>query len=603
VESDHDSRRHRPPADINIFVADAQGAPSDWMRRWLLDSGARCVIAGTHLESLPQLLRQHLDAPQSALAVITTDQLDGAFLEQCQRFQRLAEEGSLGIVAAVHGTAPDSSALRQAHAAGCLDVIHTPAQQPPTDAFSRLHLAQRLLEERHLRLHQAQQFRTQLAERRVMEARLNYIAAHDELTDLTNRSTFEKALDRAILVGARQQIPHALLYIDLDRFKLHNDAAGHAYGNRLLQTIANRLRSALPREYPLARLGSDEFAVLLQGTDDREALRIAEQLRSLIADIEPDGEQIVYHVGISVGLAMLPPGSVTDASQALAHAEQACYVAKTRGGNAVHLFSQGDDILQHLRDDMHWSQPIRLALSSNQLFLSFQPILDIKKQNISHYEALVRIPQQLGGDDQSARFMLAAERLGLAQQIDLWVVNNAIDYLAGNGDISLGINLSSHAFQENALLPLLHEKLQSSRIAPQRITFEITETAAIMNFADTRRMVSELRELGCRFALDDFGSGFSTYHYIKQFPIDILKIDGSFIVNVTQDPQDKAIVQSMINIAHSLGKEVVAEFIEDAETLELLTRMGIDHAQGYYIGRPTVDPTARSLPNDRETLQ
>jgi EAL domain-containing protein (putative c-di-GMP-specific phosphodiesterase class I) len=288
----------------------------------------------------------------------------------------------------------------------------------------------------------------------------------------------------------------------------------------------------------------------------------------------------------------------------LAHAEQACFVAKTRGGNAVHRFSQDDDILQKMRDDMHWAQPIRLALGSSQFFLTFQPVLNVRQSNITHFEALVRIPSSLGGDEHSARFMLAAERLGLAQQIDLWVVDNAIDYLTENSDISLGVNLSSHAFQEGAIMSLLEEKLQNSLIDPQRLTFEITETSAILSFADTRRMVTNLRDLGCRFALDDFGSGFSTYHYLKQFPIDMLKIDGSFIINLKQDQQDKAIVQSMIDIAHGLGKEVVAEFIEDGETLALLATMGIDHAQGYHIGKPTRSPIiCHEWRDDRETKQ
>ncbi|MGM0593804.1 MAG: putative bifunctional diguanylate cyclase/phosphodiesterase [Pseudomonadota bacterium] len=515
-----------------------------------------------------------------------------------QRLRQLSEAGRLALIQLGHTIQPAT-----AEEAGYLDAIRIDADSDCDDDLGRrLLMAIQLLHERRLRLAQQKAFRARLAQHRITEARLNYLAAHDELTDLPNRQSFESALDKALLLGARRQLPHALLFLDLDRFKLHNDAAGHGSGNHLLRTVANRLRSALPAEYPLARIGSDEFAVLLEGADESEATRTAEQLRRQVAGIEPDAEQIVYHVAASIGLTLIPPGTTSGASQALARAEQACYVAKTRGGNAVHTFSQEDDILHHLREDMHWAQPIRQALADDQLFLAYQPILDVRTNRIDHYEALVRIPQQLGGDDQSARFMLAAERLGLARQVDLWVVDKAIDYLAAsaNTTLSLGVNLSSHAFQERELLPRLQRKIESAGIDPTRLTFEITETSAIMNFADTRRMVHALRELGCRFALDDFGSGFSTYHYIKQFPIDVLKIDGSFIVNITRDREDRAIVQSMIEIAHSLGKEVVVEFIEDAETLELLIQMGMDHAQGFYIGKPTVNPAIQPAANDKE---
>lgn len=604
VNQDQNTLNKPTPGGMRLYITDASGGDTEWFTGPLVHTNDTIITPLPSVEALSRQTRAVLqeDNSQPLLAVITTPELNDEIAERCQRFSRLSDTAWLGIVVVVYGST--TPPLDNSLVPGCLDILHLAEKQPPTtDTLRRLVLAMQYLRERRLRLSQEQDFTARLSEHRVMEARLNYLASHDELTDLANRNTFEKALDKAILLGAKRQIPYALLYIDLDRFKLHNDAAGHGCGNYLLQTVANTLRGALPQEYLLARLGSDEFAVLLQGAELNEAEQVAEKLRTLTAEIEPDGDQIVYHVGISIGLAMIRPGAIASASQALAQAEQACFVAKTRGGNSVHSFSQEDDILQHLREDMHWAQPIRTALNRNELFLAFQPILDVRNRNLSHYEALVRIPQQLGGDDQSARFMLAAERLGLAQQIDLWVVNNAIDYLANNGDISLGVNLSSHAFQENGLLPLLQEKLQNTRIAPERLTFEITETAAIMNFSDTRRMVGKLRDLGCRFALDDFGSGFSTYHYIKQFPIDLLKIDGSFIINITRDAEDQAIVQSMIEIAHSLGKEVVAEYIEDADTLGLLTQMGIDHAQGYYIGRPTLSPSARHLLTDKEKLQ
>ncbi len=595
---------HHP--DIPIFVADASDKSTNWLVKELRDLGLPDTTQLATIEELALYTRELIFQEHGIpfLAILVSNKIDQDIIDRCQRFLRLGEKGWLGIVLVVQETLPDYEASTQALQQGFFDIIQLNKQSEITsELLQRLRLSMDVLMERRIRLRQENNFNTRIAENRVVEARMHYLAHHDELTDLANREAFEKALNEAIHFGEEKRISHAMLYLDLDRFKLHNEAAGHDRGNTLLQTVANYLRSVLPQEYLLARLGSDEFAVLLQAVDETEALNEAELLRTTIANIEPDGNEIIFHVGVSVGLAMIYPGVIENASQVLARAEQACFVAKTRGGNAVHNFSQDDDILQNMRDDMHWAQPIRTALNNSQFFLTFQPVLDVRNDSINHFEALVRIPSSLGGDENSARFMLAAERLGLAQQIDLWVVNNAIEYLAENSNISLGVNLSSYAFQEGAMLTLLEEKLQSSLIDPQRLTFEITETSAILSFADTRRMVSTLRDLGCRFALDDFGSGFSTYHYLKQFPIDILKIDGSFIINLKNDQQDITIVQSMIDIAHGLGKEVVAEFIEDNETLGLLIQMGVDHAQGYYIGKPTRSPMICQQWQNREKKQ
>lgn len=575
--------------DTTIYVIAGDIRPgfpiADWLRR-------RCIATISELETieaLPTHLRlAHADGcDRPALAILATLVIDDEFLHQCRRVQRLVEEGWLGLVVVVENEPPQASAVDAALKAGCLDVVHVSGPQTFPHLQARLKLAARVLSERRLRIAREQMYQAQLAERRIMEARQRYVASHDTITDLANRRAFEEVLAAAIDMGRRRGITHALLHLDLDRFKLHNDAAGHDAGDYLLLAVANLLRAILPPEYVAARLGGDEFAVLLQGTNEDEAMRLADELRSRIAALEPDGNRIVYHVAASIGVAVFPPGAVPGASQALAQAEQACYVAKTRGGNAIHRYSRDDRALQHLREDMHWAPHIRRALNEDRFFLAFQPILSVADNAISHYEALVRIPAAYGGDGETARFMLAAERLGLAQQIDMWVVSRALDFLAEHEDLSLGVNLSSHAFHESGLLPLLKQRLETTQIAPERLTFEITETAAIMNFAQTRHMIGEINSLGCRFALDDFGAGFSSYHYIKQFPIHMLKIDGSFIIGLRHDPKDQAIVQSMVDIGHSLDKLVVAEFIEDADTFQMLVEMGIDLAQGYYIGRPS----------------
>jgi len=592
--------------DIPVCLADADGTQPAWLTDAVIDAGFTALHQLSSIDDLSLHTRELFfsEDSQPFLTVISAKTLDEKLIERCSRYMELGEGGWMATVFAIYGAPPEPTLSARVSAHGGFDVIHIADNLiEPHELRQRLQLSINLLSERRIRLNQERSFTSRMAENRVFKARLHYLTRHDELTDLANRESFEKSLCETIKRGRQQQRTHALIYLDLDHFKLHNEVAGHQCGDELLQTVANKLRRTFPHEPLLARLGSDEFAVLLQDVDEDRAYRQAELLRNAIAGIEPDGTSIIYHVGASIGLSLIHPATSLNASQQLARAEQACFVAKSRGGNAVHLYSRDDDILQHLRDDMHWSQPIRLALGSNQLFLTFQPVLNLNQGSISHFEALVRMPESLGGDGNSARFMLAAERLGLAQQVDLWVVNNAIDYLVEHADISLGVNLSSHAFQANAMMHLLDEKLQDTNIDPQRLTFEITETSAIMNFADTRRMVNSLRDLGCRFALDDFGSGFSTYHYLKQFPIDLLKIDGSFIINLKHEHQDQTIVQSMIDIAHGLGKEVVAEFIEDAETLGMLTQMGLDHAQGYYIGKPMTKPDICLNWHDRRKLQ
>jgi len=576
--------------DATIYVLDSRGEPTDWISEGLCRRGVASVEHVNAGELRARLAPVHYGREgQAALVVFCMERMDEALFDHCRRFQDLIEHGRLGIVGLVYGPAPDEAAWGDALASGCIDVLHAEGRLIGQDLHHRLLLAWNLINERRLRVAREQHYQMQLADRRVMEARNHYAANHDLVTELANRSAFERALGACIELGRQRGITNALLHLDIDRFKLHNEVAGHGAGDHLLLLVANLLRGALPPEYLLGRLGADEFAVLLQGADEQEAMRLANDLRLRVSQIEPDGEHIVYHVAVSCGVTVFLPGSVSNASQVFAQAEQACYVAKTRGGNAIHRFSHDDRALAHLREDMHWARPIRQALAEDRFFLAFQPILSVAEGRISHYEALLRIPTACGGDGESARFMMAAERLGLARQIDLWVVNKALDFLHEHADLRLAVNLSSHAFQEPGLLPLLKKKLAATRVSPERLTFEITETAAIMNLVHTRRLICEIAGLGCRFALDDFGSGFSSYSYIKHFPIDMLKIDGSFIVGIRDDHRDKAIVQSMVDVGHSLDKEVVAEFIEDGATFRLLVEMGIDYGQGYFIGRPTLD--------------
>jgi EAL domain-containing protein (putative c-di-GMP-specific phosphodiesterase class I) len=320
---------------------------------------------------------------------------------------------------------------------------------------------------------------------------------------------------------------------------------------------------------------------------------MAEDLRRFMDDFHFKTSNRTYHIGASIGIAPILPGENINTSEILARANQACFVAKTHGRNMVHIFNQEDAEVIILRSAVYWVPRIRDALTNNKFRLLFQPVINLSSGEIERYEALIRMIGDDGDLITPNNFIPIAERMGLIHDIDLWVVGHAIDVLhnlpAEQSHLSLNINLSRHAFQDPALLPLVRDKLHSTGIDANRITFEITETAAVANFEQTREMVCQLRELGCGFALDDFGAGFSSFTYLKHFPVDFLKIDGAFITNLVNDPIDQTLVKSIIEIARTLGKHTVAEFVESAEVLNMLKDYGIDYAQGYHIGKPAED--------------
>jgi diguanylate cyclase (GGDEF)-like protein len=447
-----------------------------------------------------------------------------------------------------------------------------------------------LKKERDIRRLHESELETELAERKVMEARLQYLVSHDDLTGLYNRRRLELALEDAVTHARVSGETGALLYVDLDQFKVINDLEGHAVGDRLLMSIANILRKQLRGRDILARISSDEYAMLSEDIDEATALERAEALRTAIDEYRFRTENRNYHICASVGVALIRPDEDINASEVLARSSQACFEAKTHGRNLVHLFNKDDIETNILRNAADWVPRIREALMHDRFCMFFQPIVQLADDTVTGYEALIRM---LDADDALItpdRFIPVAERMGLIHDIDLWVVQYAIDALARLprtlSHLTLNINLSIHAFQDPALLPLVRDKLEHSGVAAERITFEITETAAVASYDQTRNMILQLRELGCRFALDDFGTGFSSFNYLKQFPVDYLKIDGSFIRNLLNDPVDQRLVRSMVDVGRTLGKVVVAEFVENAEILALLRDYGVNRAQGNFLGEP-----------------
>lgn len=576
----------------------AEPGPQGVLRPVLERAGFHRTDAVASLIALSSRLQQVLRHREHdvALALVPESLWRQADEPQATEILQLADQGEVGLIL-VYERETDEHQLTLAREAGFVDALH--GGQEPARLLERLALALSLRQERVRRRQREEHLEGELSERRVMEARLQFIAFHDELTGLYNRRRLRQALEVALLQCESFRRPCALLLLDLDRFKLVNDLEGNEVGDRLLVELSRLLvRLAQPGD-AVARIGSDEFVLLLERCDEKEALRRADELRRELENYRFSCNNRYYRTCASIGVSVAAPnGETLSPGEMLSRADQACYLAKQGGRNRIHLYRGDDPQLVHLRSDFAWAPKIRDALEHGRLFFHYQPVVRIMDGEISHYEMLIRMRGADGQIHGPSEFIPAAERNGLIHEIDLWVVDQAIDFLASlppeQNQLSVSVNLSAHAFSNRRLLSLLTSKLELHWVSPTRLVFEITETAAVENFEQGREMVARLRALGCRFALDDFGAGFSTFQYLKKFPVDYLKLDGSFIVNLRKDPIDQELVRHMISVGHSLGKKIVAEFIEDAETYRLLRGLGIDYAQGHYLGEAAPELVDRS---------
>ena len=422
---------------------------------------------------------------------------------------------------------------------------------------------------------------------KVMEGRLTFSIEHDELTGLSNRRKLEQAIEMSLIQARNFSINSVLLYIDLDRFKVLNDTGGHGAGDVLLIQIANTLRRFFLPTDTLVRIGSDEFAVLMDNIQTPAALKKAEEIRAELDGYHFEHMGNEYHLSASIGMKLISADKELIPGDVLSQANQACYTAKKRGRNRVHMHNPGDTEMHALRHNVKWAPRIRTALREENFLLEFQPIYCVASNSINHYECLIRMKGEGGTIYSPNEFIPVAEKMGLVEQIDLWVINHVFDLMSTMPtDIAFNINLSANIFLDHRLYPLVEKKFNETGVSPDRIVFEITETAAVSNFEQTKAMVNKLRTLGCSFALDDFGAGFNSYSYLKHFPVEILKIDGCFITDLETDMVDQILVKSMIDVAHSLGKKTVAEYVERQSTMDILKKLGIDYIQGYLVGRP-----------------
>ena len=421
-----------------------------------------------------------------------------------------------------------------------------------------------------------------------LQSRLNHLAQHDDLTGLVNRRAFEAALSDILVQATKEMTKATLCFIDLDQFKLVNDGGGHDAGDQLLKNIAQTFCSLLGNEALVARLGGDEFGVILY-SEVNQSLRKINRLIRHISSTPFDWKERKYSIGASAGLVAIDENS-SDISVLMSHADTACYIAKNAGRNQAQVYMYDEFFQDPISLELKQVNLLRQAMDNDELMLYLQPIRPLQfDRTHMHFEVLLRLNDQ-GQIKSAGEFIPVAEKYDLMQHLDKWVLNEALETLSSmqnSGlDVSFSINLSGNTLSNKDCLQQYHETIVASNISPKCLVFEVTETSAIKNIKTAQRFIKQLKTLGCKFSLDDFGSGLSSFGYLKEMSVDYLKIDGSFVRSMRTDATCRAIVSAFNQLSHELGMETVAEFVEDRETANLLKELGIDYAQGYGVGAP-----------------
>ena len=430
-----------------------------------------------------------------------------------------------------------------------------------------------------------------IGDRIAMMEHLREMAEHDSLTGLYNRQYFLTELDRVvenIKRGSRRDF--ALLYIDLDNFKFVNDTLGHHAGDQVLVEVTAMLSQRNRKSDLLVRLGGDEFAILLYDAEEGHVLQAAEAHRKLLDDYVFKYDGSVIQVGCSIGVTLFGRQFISK-EDLLVQADVACHIAKRSGRNRVHVYKSADkENMAAMTEDMGWAGKIKNAIENNQFRLACQPIMELKTGEVFRQEVLLRMLDDTGNLILPAGFLGSAERFGLMRAVDHWVVTNAIQYLGKqlqhNPLLHFSINLSAESLGDFSILETITNTLMKNEVPPTAVTFEITETIAIANLSTAVDFLTRLRNLGCQTALDDFGVGYSSFAYLKDLPVDFVKIDGSFVRDVHRDQLQLAMVRSMNDIAHAMGKYTVAEYVDNRDSMRILKEMGVDFIQGYHVGGP-----------------
>jgi diguanylate cyclase (GGDEF)-like protein/PAS domain S-box-containing protein len=436
---------------------------------------------------------------------------------------------------------------------------------------------------------------TDITEAHELSRQLSYEASHDALSGLINRREFEIRLQRALDAAQATGTSHALCYLDLDQFKIINDTCGHVAGDELIRQLAQLLQSRVRSNDALARLGGDEFGLLLHDCSMVDAVGIANALLKAVEQYQFVWGASAFTVGASIGVVPLS-GNFRRITQVLQAADAACYAAKDQGRNRVHVYQEDDAVVAQRHGEMQWVARVKRALTENRFLLVAQPIVPIQDAGTEpaaprSYELLLRMRELDGSIVPPGAFLPAVERYNLTQRVDRWVISSALHWLAANPATTqrigrVYVNLSGDSLSDPQLHDFIRGVLDETRVHPTKIGFEITETAAIGNLTRANQLIGELRRLGCAFSLDDFGSGVSSFAYLKALTVDWLKIDGLFVGNIVHDRIDHEMVRSITDIGHVMGKKVVAESVESAAVLERLKQIGVDYAQGLALGPP-----------------
>ncbi len=422
--------------------------------------------------------------------------------------------------------------------------------------------------------------------------RLQWQSTHDALTGLVNRDEMDKRLDRAILASKRDGHESSLLYLDLDQFKVVNDTCGHLAGDQLLKQLSQLIHQLLRSRDTLGRLGGDEFAILLDRCPIVEAEYIAYKVQQKISEYRFSWEDKLFRVGVSIGIVRIDH-NVNQIAQILSDADAACYAAKESGGNSIQVHSHDNETLEVQRSQMRSISDINEAIENDFFRLYFHQIRNIDAKAVTSWEVLIRMFNKKGELLLPEKFLPGAERFGLINRIDRWVIDSTLSsvsqYFGKDTQKhfpSLNINLSANTITDISYLDLIIELANKHHISPKNISFEITETAAVRNLIEAKKFMEKAKSLGFKFALDDFGTGMSSLSYLRELPIDSVKIDMSFIKNITSDSVNRTIVNSVNDVAHLLDLEVIAEGIENNEQLNCLKDIGIDSFQGFFMGKP-----------------
>jgi diguanylate cyclase (GGDEF)-like protein len=428
-----------------------------------------------------------------------------------------------------------------------------------------------------------------LTQVRESEQELSYQASHDPLTGLRNRRSFERLIKEAIQDAEMRDKEHALCYIDLDEFKIVNDSCGHAAGDDLLRKISALFQEQVRATDIIARLGGDEFGFILHTCSIEKAEEIADKVRRAVKDFRFQWKGRHFSVGASIGVVPILAGC-DGVAAVMSAADMACYSAKDQGKNQVFAYSATSKEMAVRRSEMQWASRLTRAIDEKRFVLYCQPIVSVQDTEVSHYEILIRMVGEDGELISPGRFLPSAERYGFITAVDMLVVEEVFTscsaWLRAQPQASLSINISGKSVGNTELAALLKQRIAEEELHPGQICLEITETSAVGDLDKALSFMSELREAGCSFALDDFGKGLSSLSYLMELDVEYLKIDGSFVVDIASNSVHFAMVEAVQKISSAVGIKTVAEYVENAEIVEALERAGVDFLQGYHVGRP-----------------